>query len=231
MELLTTKGLMKSKIEDEAAFRNKLPILEILKKFFENEEEKKYEKNIECIIYPIKNVLEIASGSGTHAKYFTENLKSIEIFQPTEFDEERFPIIYEQNKDSKIVKPVIELDVLNKDHWEKISENFYDFCITTNFTHITPWNCSENLFNGISLKLRENALFMLYGPFKLNGEFTTESNKEFDDKLKGKDCTWGLRDIKDIEIIGVNYGFRFLNKIPMPSNNFILIFKKLLKNK
>ena len=151
MEILSTKGSIKNTIEEEAAFNNKIPILEILKKYFENENEKKSEN----YIYPIKNVLEIASGSGTHAKYFTENLSSIKIYQPTEFDEERFSVISEQNKFNKIVKPVIELDVTKKNHWEKISDNFYDFGIATNFTHITSWDCTEYLFEGISRKLKE----------------------------------------------------------------------------
>ena len=41
-------------------------------------------------------------------------------FQQTEYEIERFPIITEQNKTISLLKPDIELDVTNKNHWNKI---------------------------------------------------------------------------------------------------------------
>ena len=40
---------------------------------------------------------------------------------------------------------------------------------------------------------------MLYGPFKKNNRFTTESNAAFDESLRRRNPTWGYRDIGTLE--------------------------------
>ena len=214
------------KPEDEAAFYNKHPILDVLKTYFESNELKTQDT---YNTIPSK-VLEISSGSGQHAKFFSENLPQITHYQPTEYDTKRLPIIKQLNDLSKVVLPTKLLDVCNLDHWNNIEDNYYDFSLVTNLCHISAWECTVGMFEGISRKLMENSHFLIYGPFKVDFEFTTESNRIFDEKLRMKDITWGLRDVSDIVELGKNVGMIFQKKISMPENNFMLVFKKMIRD-
>ena len=63
--------------------------------------------------------------------------------------------------------------------------------------------------------------------FKVNGEFSSESNQEFDKKLRSAGVTyWGLKDIADVTSAAEVNSLRLKDKIDMPANNFSLIFSK-----
>ena len=65
---------------------------------------------------------------------------------------------------------------------------------------------------------------MLYGPFKRNGEHTSESNARFDQSLKGQNPDWGVRDLDVVSDIGMKNGFNNHDVIEMPANNLAIIF-------
>lgn len=50
-------------------------------------------------------------------------------------------------------------------------------------THISPWGATEGLVAGAAALLRRGGLLTIYGPFKLRGEFTTDSNRAFHERL------------------------------------------------
>ena len=44
------------------------------------------------------------------------------------------------------------------------------------------------------------AFVAIYGPFKVDGSYTTESNAAFDQEiLAPKIAEWGLKDVRDLE--------------------------------
>jgi hypothetical protein len=93
--------------------------------------------------------------------------------------------------------------------------------------HISPISSTFGLFEGAKRYLSTGQYLFLYGPFKINGEHTSESNKVFDESLKARDCRWGVRDITELKKIGNVNKMLFLKEIRLPANNLILIFKKL----
>ena len=200
-------------LEDEAAFYNKIPILEVLTTYCTKESN-------------VKNIIEVASGLGIHAAYFCENLPSITHFQPTEKEVKCFSMIQKLTKNQTAVQTPLELDVLNDSHWKSLTDNFYDLGIVTNMCHISPWECTEALFAGVVNKLKDNSYFLIYGPFMVNFKPTTESNAKFDNYLKNRNSLWGLRDVTEVEAAAKKVGIIYQKKIEMPENNFILVFKK-----
>lgn len=69
----------------------------------------------------------------------------------------------------------------------------------------------------------------IYGPFLVDGKPTTDSNAAFDAKLKGMDARYGLRDVAVIQSEAAKHGLEVVEALPMPSNNFMLIFQKQRK--
>jgi Protein of unknown function (DUF938) len=65
----------------------------------------------------------------------------------------------------------------------------------------------------------------IYGPFKVDGRYTTESNQTFDNEiLAAKVPEWGLKDVRDLKTTASKHGIALKRIIDMPANNFILVF-------
>jgi hypothetical protein len=98
------------------------------------------------------------------------------------------------------------------------------FC--ANVIHIAPWRVAEGLFTGAARHLRSDGRLFLYGPFKRDGKHTALSNAVFDTSLRERDSEWGVRDIADLEKLGLSEGLALIETVPMPANNLILVFAR-----
>ena len=68
-------------------------------------------------------------------------------------------------------------------------------------------------------------VLILYGPFRIGGKHTAESNEAFDKELRERDPRWGVRDLESvIEAAG---GLRFEERVEMPANNQTLFFQRV----
>ena len=66
-----------------------------------------------------------------------------------------------------------------------------------------------------------------YGPFTVEGgKHTSESNREFDASLRLRNPEWGYRDIEDIKAKADSYGLELVERVSMPANNFMLVFRR-----
>merc|ERR1712146_535664 len=68
-------------------------------------------------------------------------------------------------------------------------------------THISPWKVTEGIVAGAGQALCPGGQLIIYGPFKKNGGFTTQSNADFDASLRSRDPQWGYRDVAEIEAV------------------------------
>lgn len=99
------------------------------------------------------------------------------------------------------------------------------FCI--NIFQVAPISIADGMMECASHLLTDDGFLMIYGPFQIEGAFTTESNKEFHDTLSGYGVSeWGLKDIADLKKAADKHGMELKEKIDMPANNFSLIFGK-----
>ena len=67
-------------------------------------------------------------------------------------------------------------------------------------------------------------LLMFYGPYKYDGEFTSESNARFDVWLKGRNEESGIRDIEVLLACAEEKGYELKSDTGMPANNQFLVF-------
>ena len=74
--------------------------------------------------------------------------------------------------------------------------------------------------------LNRGAMVMIYGPFKYQGKFTTESNADFDRWLKDADPERGIRDFEQLDRWFRQAGLKLVVDISMPANNQILLYEK-----
>ncbi len=190
----------------EACERNKGPILEVLKDIFGNS----------------RDVLEIGSGSGKHALYFSRNLPHL-TWQPSDLEENLATIRAQPVPGTleNVCSPII-LDVCQ--HPWPITSTSAIF--SANTLHIMPWESVTHFFRGAGEVLQAGGILCVYGPFRYQGTFTSESNKRFDQHLRQQNPLSGIRDFEAVNQLANDNGMSFLKDYAMPANNQLLVWKR-----
>jgi hypothetical protein len=191
----------------DACERNRKPILEVLQRHLPNR----------------GFVLEIGSGTGQHVVYFAANMSTLK-WQPSDL-EENLPGLTArvESEGGENIKPPIKLDVL-RDDLSAWPERVLTAAFSANTTHIMDWHSVRAMFAGLGKKLKRRGVFCLYGPFNVDGKYTSDSNRAFDLNLKSQNPEMGLRDVQSIEALALKNDMRMIDRIPMPANNQTLVF-------
>jgi len=167
-------------------------------------------------------VLEIGSGTGQHAVFFSRALPGLQ-WQPSDRDVNLVGLeAYFSAEGNERILPLLQLDVV-RDPWPGRS---YDAAYSANTAHIMPWDAVVAMFAGVAAHLLQNARFFLYGPFNVDNRFTSESNALFDARLRSEEENMGIRDMAAIESLANLHQMRLEHQLAMPANNFLLVFRK-----
>ena len=171
---------------------------------------------------PGHRVLEIASGAGQHVQYFATAWPEVH-WQPSEPAVEPRLSVDARVAEAGLsnVAPALDLNV--EATWP--AERF-DLVMCINMVHISPWSAAVALVSGSANVLTHNGLLFLYGPYKQGGEHTAPSNTAFDEDLRQRNPAWGIRDIEAMAELARTHGLRALAPVPMPANNFCLLFER-----
>lgn len=105
--------------------------------------------------------------------------------------------------------------------------DFFDYIININMIHISPIECTYGLFRCAGALLKLGGLLITYGPYNVNGTIEPQSNVDFDQMLRSKDASWGIRDLRDLKAIAKESGIELQEVIDMPANNKTCIWKKV----
>ena len=196
-----------SKLNAPATERNRVPILEVLRRFVPEPAE----------------VLEIASGSGQHAAYFSAALPGV-TWQPTDLDTGSFDSIvaWAEHEGADNVRAPLRLDVT--EHPWPIDG--CDVIFNANMIHISPWAACLGLMQGAGRQLVDDGRLLLYGPFSVGGNPTSDSNAAFDRSLRSQNPQWGVRDLEAVEAQAAEHDLQLEECITMPANNQILVFAR-----
>ena len=190
----------------EACLRNQQPILEVVEVLFKDK----------------SSVLELGSGTGQHAVYLANAMPWLQ-WQTSDLIENHPGInMWLEEANLANTLPPIALDVTQSE-W---SSDSYDGVFSANTVHIMPWEAVPKMFEGIGRHLRSGGVFALYGPFKYDGKFTSDSNQRFDLWLKESAAHRGVRDFEKLVELGELNGLTFVEDVTMPANNQILVWKK-----
>lgn len=165
-------------------------------------------------------LLELGSGTGQHALYFSQALPHIS-WTPSDLD-----INQQHIKDWSEAGPENLLQPLIISVTDAIWFGPWDHIFTANTAHIISWSKVQDLLAGAARELAGGHLF-LYGPFKYEGKYTSASNAEFDAWLKQRDPESGIRDFEAVVDYALSNGLRLVADHSMPSNNQMLVFSKV----
>ena len=190
-----------------ATDRNREPILEVLRR----------------VLPATGVVLEIASGTGQHAAFFACALPELR-WQPSDASAPHLDSIraWSAASGADNIAPPLLLDV-ERQPWPIAHA---DAVLNINMIHIAPWSATAALFECAARILDLRGVLFLYGPFMRDGQHTAESNQRFDERLRGEDPRWGVRDVADVERVANAAGFLLDEVVPMPANNLSLVFRR-----
>jgi hypothetical protein len=188
------------------------------------------ERNKEAILARLREILgdrgtalEIASGTGQHAAWFAAALPGW-TWQPTDADASMLPAIEERIAQSGLsnVLPPRQLDVTRLP-WTLSSES-YDAIFCANMLHIAPWTACAGLMALAARQLAPGGMLITYGPYFERDVPTAPSNIAFDESLRARDASWGIRELQEVVTEARRNGLSLAQRHPMPANNLLLVF-------
>lgn len=194
-----------------AADRNKDAILDVLRRILP-------ESGI---------VLEIASGGGQHAVHFAREMPNLG-WLPSDADAELVGYLEglaAQSGLANLLSP-LHLDMLDAAWSGNVTHDGLTAVINANMIHISPWQTCLNLFSGAAELLPAGGLVSLYGPFVVDGTYSSDGNREFDISLRAQNPDWGLRELNTVCEVAEAAGFGHVETVEMPVNNLTVVFRR-----
>ena len=194
-----------------AAERNRQPILEVLSR----------------VLPDSGLVLEVASGSGEHARWFAQALRPL-VWQPSDPDPACRRSIaghgagHGAGAGTATFEAPLDLDAGAAD-WPIERA---DAVVCINMTHIAPWSATAGLAAGAARILPPGGVLYLYGPYMRGGHHTAPSNAAFDASLRARNPDWGLRDVEAVAEAAGLQGLVLSEVVDMPANNLSLVFTR-----
>jgi SAM-dependent methyltransferase len=203
---------MTTKPHSPSCDRNREPILDVLRTRFADRRE----------------VLEIGSGTGQHAVHFAaampwlrwqcsdhaDALPGIRLW----LDEAALPNTPPPFALQAVLEPV--------PGFSPLPSGRYDAVFSANTLHIMGWPEVQALFAALPDVLADDAIVAIYGPFNYRGEFTSDSNRDFDGWLKARDPRSGIRDFEAVNALAGAIDLHLIADEAMPANNRMLVWRR-----
>jgi len=190
----------------ESCEQNKRPILTVLRQ----------------LLHGRHHLLEIGSGTGQHGVYFAAAFPHLR--WQTSDRAENHPGIHAWLADEGPANAIAPLALDVRSQPWPLPPQSVDAVFSANTAHIMGWDGVEAMFAGVAEVLVGDGLFILYGPFKYHGRFTTEGNARFDQWLTSRDPQSGIRNFEALVRLGEANGLRLYRDFAMPANNRMLVW-------
>jgi len=189
-----------------AALRNRAAILTVLEELMPDAGE----------------VLEIGSGTGEHAVYFAAAFPR-QTWLTSDLAENHTAInAWIARSGQHNVRSPELLDVRDSTGWRRAVDMVY----TANTLHIMHSDAVRDLFGLAGRTVRPGGQLLVYGPFRVDGDFTSDSNRLFDASLRARDSAMGIRDLEWIDSCASEAGLTRSDWYAMPANNFLVAWRK-----
>ena len=165
-------------------------------------------------------VLEIASGSGEHGVTFQKRFPAL-TWQCSDPDPEHCRSIdsWIRHEQLTVKMPAaLQLDVRSQGWLNRLTEPA-QAVVAINLLHISDWDCTIALFTQSAAVLPSGGRLCVYGPFSVDGDHVSESNRSFDASLRERNPAWGVRDQTTVMKQACEEGLKLQNITLMPANN------------
>ena len=171
----------------------------------------------------VTDVLELGSLSGQHALHFSQALPHLN-WQTSDLVENISALAENLNAAGieNCLSP-IPLDVAVANDWP---QKQYNAIFTANTLHIMSWESVLQMFENLPSVCQQGCLLSIYGPFKYQGKYTSESNARFQLWLQDRNEESGIRDFECVEQLASQQGFKLLSDLTMPANNQLITWQK-----
>jgi len=171
-------------------------------------------------------VLEVASGTGQHITAYATQFAHLH-WQPSDMDPAARASQEAWREASALenLAAPIELNLMQP-NWDQDTPSAIAGIMGANLLHISPWAVTQSLITGAGRLLPADGLLFIYGCFSRNGDFVSDSNIAFDESLRGRNPTWGVRDTLDVDEVAVRAGFEPADVIEMPANNTVMAWRR-----
>ncbi|GAB3034622.1 DUF938 domain-containing protein [Bowmanella dokdonensis] len=189
----------------QACENNKGPILEFLKVRLSSH----------------RHLLEIGSGTGQHAVFMAPQLPDL-IWQCSDMpgNHQGINAWIEEYPATNLKRPLSF--TIGQDPWPA---GDFDAVFTANTTHIMQVEEARLMLQMVADNLPLGGVFCQYGPFNIDGQYTSDSNQVFDQHLKAQGCG-GIRDIQELKDWLEETDLIFMQRVQMPANNQLLVWQK-----
>lgn len=169
-----------------------------------------------------KSLLEVGAGTGQHAISMAPSFLDLKWTVSDKKDNHLGISLWLRDFPRSNVLGPIEYEI-GKSEFPKQD---FDVVFTANTIHILSWELVLKLFDDLSQSLKPKSRFIIYGAFNYNGEFTSESNKKFNEWLQNRDSKSAIRDFETVAKELAARGFHLSEDREMPANNRLLTFDK-----
>ena len=179
------------------------------------------------------DVLELGSGTGQHIATFARRAPQL-TWWPSDIYSSHLESIaaWRRHEDVPNLRAPQRID-LGSANWNWQADRSVGRPLAAilcfNVLHISPWLVSENLLSGAGRLLRPDGRLFIYGPFMRDGSHTAPSNAAFDASLRAENPAWGVRDIAQLRSLGDKAGLVLADIAPMPANNLVLAFARVVR--
>jgi SAM-dependent methyltransferase len=170
----------------------------------------------------LESILEIGSGTGQHAVCFGQALAHL-VWQTSDVPANHGGIrAWLADAALPNVLEPLTLDVLDAE----LPDASYDGVFSANTAHIMSPAAVERMFALVAAVLRDNGVFVLYGPFRQGRQFNTSSNADFHHSLQRRDPDMGIRHLEELDGLAQRGGLRRNRLYAMPANNSLAVWTK-----
>jgi cyclopropane fatty-acyl-phospholipid synthase-like methyltransferase len=194
-----------SKPFSPACARNQAPILEVLRLHFAQR----------------SRVLEVGSGTGQHAVHFAAGLPQL-VWQTSDVAA-NLPGVRQWLAEARLsnTPAPLEFDINGMP-----PAATFDAVFSANTLHIMAWREVERFFAMLPGLTTADACLVVYGPFNVGGQFTSDGNAAFDASLRATDPDRGIRDLEAVDGLAGQAGFVRVEDRVMPANNLCLVWRR-----
>lgn len=169
--------------------------------------------------------LEIASGTGQHIAAFAERCPGLN-WQPTDVLPDRLASIdaYASDSAATNIAAARTLEATTPGWHATFPER--QFIFLGNLLHLISTAEVQVLLSESGKALADRGKMLIYGPFKRDGQLTSEGDKSFHESLVAQDAEIGYEDVDDIIKWAASDGLHHVTTHEMPANNLALEFEK-----